>query len=117
MPMKAHFSQKLARKIKAAASQRFPQKSRRLRCGKFKNPAPVGTETELSPGEPLARTFTVQVISAETIAAGFPFGIRINVAAADPVSAVGEASDQLRRLCDATRAEFVETASRALRGA
>lgn len=75
----------------------------------------VGTETELPPGEPVAKTFTVAVISAETIAAGFPFGIRINVLARTPASAAAEASDQVRRLCNAVREELVAAASRALR--
>ena len=78
---------------------------------------PVGTETELPPGEPVAKTFTVAVISAETIAAGFPFGIRLNVFAETPARAAVEASDQVRRLCQATREELVSAAARALTGA
>jgi len=57
----------------------------------------------------------VSVISAETIAAGFPFGIRINVDATTAARAAGEASDQVRRLCNAVREEILVAASRALR--
>ena len=113
--MKARFPQKLARKVQAAARQRLPQKSARKIRPVCKVSRSVGTETELPAGEPVARTFTVSVISAETIAAGFPFGIRINVDATTAALAAGEASDQVRRLCNATREELVAAASRALR--
>jgi hypothetical protein len=65
----------------------------------------VGMKVLPTPVLPLVSTFTVQLVTPETIAAGFPFGMRINVEALTPQSAAEIASEDFRRLADSIRGE------------
>jgi hypothetical protein len=64
---------------------------------------PVGTKTVLRPDLALVRTYTVQLVTTETLSAGFPFGLRINVEASTPQSAAEIAAEDFRQLADSIR--------------
>ena len=80
--------------------QRLAKKQAKKRAAGRKILIPLGTESL-----PTCKTFTVALVSSETIQAGFPFGIRINVEAHHATQAVGVASDQLRNLVSSVRAK------------
>ncbi|HLP00606.1 MAG TPA: hypothetical protein VK163_01175 [Opitutaceae bacterium] len=63
----------------------------------------------------------MQLVTAETIAAGFPFGIRLNVFADTPETAIEAAEEQLRRfsasVTQSARVGLAAELSRVLTGA
>ena len=118
--MKPNLSPKTARKFFSADSLRLAKDLAQKSGPRRKYPRAVGMKVLPGPGEPLAKSFAVQLVTAETIEAGFPFGIRLEVFADTPAGAIEQATEDFGRLAafirEQARDRLVEEISRCLGG-